>query len=210
MRTNYLHFELFINTDRSDDIFGDNIFWPNHTWVSIIIVLVKIFSIQGKLEKIEEITKRATQNYELGIQKGDNEALGKATTLLREVTVSLGRERLPLQWAMTQNNLGAALAALGGRERSTGRLEEAIGIYRSVLEKLTRRRVPLDWAATQNNLGKAFASLGERESGTASLQRAVQAYEAALLERTRERVPLDWAMTQNNLGAVTRRSFGRR
>ena len=169
---------------------------------SIFLIMIKIFKVRSKLEKIKETTTRATQSYELGLQKGDNEALGKAISLLREVTVGLGRERLPLQWAMTQNNLGAALAALGERERSTGRLEEAIGIYRSVLEELTRRRVPLDWAATQNNLGNALASIGERQSGTASLQRAVQAYEAALLERTRERVPMDWAMTQNNLGTV--------
>jgi hypothetical protein len=36
------------------------------------------------------------------------------------------RERVPLQWAMTQINLGLALAALGGREAGTARLEEAV------------------------------------------------------------------------------------
>ena len=36
------------------------------------------------------------------------------------------RERVPLQWAMTQNNLGTALSTLGERESGTGCLEEAV------------------------------------------------------------------------------------
>jgi hypothetical protein len=35
------------------------------------------------------------------------------------------RERVPLEWATTQNNLGTALLALGEREGGTERLEEA-------------------------------------------------------------------------------------
>jgi hypothetical protein len=34
------------------------------------------------------------------------------------------RERVPLQWATTQNNLGNALRVLGERESVTARLEE--------------------------------------------------------------------------------------
>jgi hypothetical protein len=36
------------------------------------------------------------------------------------------RERVPLDWAMTQNNLGTALWTLGDREAGTARLEEAV------------------------------------------------------------------------------------
>ena len=56
------------------------------------------------------------------------------------------RERVPLDWAMTQNNLGNALATLGERESGTARLEEAVAAYRAALEERTRERVPLDWA----------------------------------------------------------------
>ncbi len=35
------------------------------------------------------------------------------------------RERAPLDWAMTQNNLGAALKALGDRENGTELLRQA-------------------------------------------------------------------------------------
>ena len=75
------------------------------------------------------------------------------------------RERVPLDWATTQNNLGNALQALGERESGMARLEEAVVAYREALKERTRERVPLDWATTQNNLGNALAMLGERESG---------------------------------------------
>jgi tetratricopeptide (TPR) repeat protein len=90
---------------------------------------------------------------------------------------------VPLDWAMTQNNLGLALMRLGERESGTKRLEEAVAAYRAALQERTRERVPLDWAMTQNNLGRALAMLGERESGTKRLEKAVEAYRAALQER---------------------------
>jgi hypothetical protein len=70
------------------------------------------------------------------------------------------RERVPLDWAMTQNNLGTALLTLGQRENSTERLLEAVEAYRDALEKWTRERAPLQWATTQNNLGTALSTLG--------------------------------------------------
>jgi hypothetical protein len=90
------------------------------------------------------------------------------------------RERVPLQWAMTQMNLGTALETLGERESGTARLEEAVAAYRAALEERTRERVPLDWAMTQMNLGNALCKLGERESGTARLEEAVAAWDACL------------------------------
>ena len=72
-------------------------------------------------------------------------------------------QRVPLQWATTQNNLGAALWRLGERESGTARLEEAVAAFRAALEERTRERVPLDWAMTQMNLGSALQRLGAGE-----------------------------------------------
>ena len=90
------------------------------------------------------------------------------------------RDRVPLQWAGTQSNLGHALAARGERESGTARLEEAVAAYRAALEEYKRDRVPLDWATTQNNLGLALLRLGERESRTTRLEEAVAAFDACL------------------------------
>ncbi len=138
----------------------------------------------------------------LGEQTGRDEPLRHAVDSYQSALMALPRERVPLQWAMTQNNLGNALLRLGERESGTARLEEAVAAYRDALKEWTRERVPLQWAMTQNNLGGALSTLGERESGTARLDEAVAAYREALKEWTRERVPLQWAWTQENLGIV--------
>jgi tetratricopeptide (TPR) repeat protein len=79
------------------------------------------------------------------------------------------RERDPLRWAVTQNNLGAALYTLGSRESGTARLEEAVKACREALKERNPERFPLAWATTQTNLGNALQTLGSRESGTARL-----------------------------------------
>ena len=40
---------------------------------------------------------------------------------------------MPLQWAATEYNLGAALATLGGRESGTARLQEAVAAFEECL-----------------------------------------------------------------------------
>jgi len=136
-------------------------------------------------------------------------ALELAASAHRSALEVRTRERVPLDWAGTQNNLGTVLWRLGEREEGTARLEEAAAAYRSALEVRTRERVPLDWAATQNNLGTVLWRLGGREEGTARLKEAAAAYRSALEVYTRERVPLNWALTQNNLGTALR-SLGER
>jgi tetratricopeptide (TPR) repeat protein len=135
-----------------------------------------------------------------GREYGDNAALKEAIARYQEALAMARRNRVPLDWAATQNNLANALCTLGGRESGTARLEEAVATFRLVLGKYRRDRVPLEWAMTQNNLGIALATLGARESGTARLEEAVSAFRLALEERRRDRVPLDWAASQNNLG----------
>ena len=159
--------------------------------------------------KYREVPTEQSALQTLGKRESGTERLEQAVAAYRAAIEELTRERVPLDWAMTQNNLGAALQTLGGRESGTERLEQAVAAYRAALEEYTRERVPLRWAATQNNLGAALHALGGRESGTERLEQAVAAYRAALEERTRERVPLRWAATQNNLGAALQTLGGR-
>jgi tetratricopeptide (TPR) repeat protein len=155
-------------------------------------------------KRIGYLIRRATSLYQQGEEFGDNGALRRAIELYKRVIDGNSRERMPLQWAAIQNNLGNALRVLGNRESGTVTLEGAVGAYREALKELNRERVPLDWATTQTNLGSALLILAAREGGTAKLEDAVAAYREALKEQTRERVPLDWAMTQNNLGIALR------
>jgi tetratricopeptide (TPR) repeat protein len=117
----------------------------------------------------------------------------------REALRSINRNKQPADWAMTQNNLGIALARLGERESGTARLEEAVAAFHAALEERTRERVPLQWAATQNNLGNALLSLGERESDPARLKEAVSAYQAALNVVKAANADYFISMVENNL-----------
>jgi hypothetical protein len=130
---------------------------------------------------------------------GDGPA-GGAVAAYREALKEDTRERVPLDWAAAQMDLGSALANLGARESGTARLEEAVSAYRAALTVYSRERVPLNWANGQRGLGSALLDLGGRESGTGRLERAVAAYREALNEQTRERVPLEWARTLNSPG----------
>jgi hypothetical protein len=67
------------------------------------------------------------------------------------------RERVPLQWAMTQNNLGNALFRLGERESVTARLEEAVAAYRAALERLQSEAVPA-WPSRYGPVSRAVVA----------------------------------------------------
>ncbi|MCB2262619.1 MAG: tetratricopeptide repeat protein [Candidatus Thiosymbion ectosymbiont of Robbea hypermnestra] len=152
--------------------------------------------------RLTYLEQRAGALYRQGDEQGDNPALEAAIRAYRDLLRDHVRERVPLDWAMTQNNLGNALSILGEREAGTEHLEQALVAYRAALEEYTREQVPRRWATTQNNLGAALGTLGGRESDPGRLEAAAVAYRAALEEYTRERVPLDWARIQNNLGNV--------
>jgi tetratricopeptide (TPR) repeat protein len=139
--------------------------------------LIALIAVRQKLlDAASSDDERAEANYNLGTALstlGERESgtvrLEEAVMAYRAALQERRRDRVPLQWAATQNNLGNALGRLGERESETARLEEAVMAYRAALQEYTRDRVPLDWAITQNNLGLALSTLGRRESGTARL-----------------------------------------
>jgi len=118
------------------------------------------------------------------------------------------REQAPDDWAMTQNNLAAALgtqATLFEGEEQKHLLEEALEAYRQVLQVRTREQAPNQWAMTQNNLAVALydqATLFDGEQQVRLLEEAIQVYRQALQVWTREYTPGDWAMTQCNLASA--------
>jgi tetratricopeptide (TPR) repeat protein len=71
------------------------------------------------------LDRAANALYRQGDEFGDNDALKEAVTAYREALKEYTRERVPLDWAMTQNNLGAALSTLGGRTGNRLKFAEA-------------------------------------------------------------------------------------
>jgi hypothetical protein len=75
-----------------------------------------------------------------GEQSGKAEPLNESVELYRKVLMVSSRERVPLDWALTQNNIGDALETLGEWESGTERLNETVAAYRLALEERTRDR----------------------------------------------------------------------
>src|SRR5579863_7154841 len=71
------------------------------------------------------------------------ERLIEAVAALRTAQRRYNRERAPLEWAMLQNNLGAALRSLGIRAADPQHLEEAVAAYQEALKEYRPERVPL-------------------------------------------------------------------
>ena len=67
-------------------------------------------------------------------------------------------ERMPLDWAATQNNLGRTLTSLGEREASTARLEEAVRAFQEAMQ-VFRGTSEYYEKMGQNNLQRAQAAL---------------------------------------------------
>ena len=72
---------------------------------------------------VVESERRASLNMALGValatlgqRESGTESLEQAVAAFTEALQECTRERVPLEWAATQNNLGAALATLGERE----------------------------------------------------------------------------------------------
>ena len=138
----------------------------------------------------------------LGARDSDTMRLEQAVEAFQRALEEYTQDRVPMNWAATQNNLGNALHSLGERDSDTALLEQAVAAYQRALEEYTRARVPMNWAMTQNNLGNALATLGERDSDKKRLEQAVVAYQRALEEYTQDRLPMQWATTQYNLVIV--------
>lgn len=67
-------------------------------------------------ERAKFLLQQADALERHGDERGDNTALRQAIEVYDRALELLPRGRVPLQWAMTQNNLGTALRTLGERE----------------------------------------------------------------------------------------------
>jgi hypothetical protein len=118
---------------------------------------------------------------QLGERDGGTARLEEALAAYRAALQEQTRERVPLDWATTQNNLGNALIRLGERDIWTVKLEEAVSAFGEALKERTHERVPIDWAVSLGNQGFAMILIADRandgdvaETGVQQIQKAVE------------------------------------
>ncbi len=64
---------------------------------------------------------------------------GRTIEIYRGALKEYTRARAPLDWAMTQSNLGNALWRLGERESDPARLRKAVEAFREALDRIHPR-----------------------------------------------------------------------
>jgi CHAT domain-containing protein len=185
---------LAANTDKLNNIFAELLRrWATHTLGEAEADTAT--SIAADIVNLSNLI----QQFPLG-RKANNMEI--AITGYEIALTVCTRSAFPQQWAMTQNNLGAAY-----KDRIFGEkvenIESAIAAFSAVLSVLTRSAFPQQWAMTQNHLGTAYGVriFGEKAE---NIESAIAAFSAALSVRTPSAFPQDWAITQNNLGIAYR------
>lgn len=116
----------------------------------------------------------------------------------------LTRDDAPVEWAMTQRQLGAILQIMAERANDKQILGLAADAFRATLSVLTRSDYPREWAAAQNRLGLAIYRLdvGLKDIDTEKLKSSLSAFQAALQVYTRAETPLRWAEVMSNFAQV--------
>lgn len=116
------------------------------------------------------------------------------------------KEREPLKYAATQNNLGTTYWHLAQqvstKDVAANYLHCAIAAYVEAMTHYYSQGDALNWAMIQNNLGTAYWNLAQYEQTESWLQLAVGAYQDALKYRKRDNLPAACAATQNNLATA--------
>jgi len=115
-------------------------------------------------------------------------------------------EKSPKAWAIIQNKLGNAYAALSAGDRNKN-LKKAVKAYKSAIRVLDDEDFPENWAMAKINLGTAYRNLqtGNRAQNLLNAfnaYKAVKAYKAALHVLSQE--DFHWAFVQYSLGLVYR------
>jgi tetratricopeptide (TPR) repeat protein len=156
-------------------------------------------------KRIAYLKREADALYRHGYEYGP--ALNLAIDRYRRLLELQPRDRVPFDWAQTQNNLGVALRTRGVRGDGTEFTEflaEAVTAHRKAIEVYSGESTRHQRAQTQNYLGIALVKLGERKRSQALLRDAVTAHREAIDIYSREGMQLQWAQSQNNLGAALR------
>jgi tetratricopeptide (TPR) repeat protein len=116
---------------------------------------------------------------------------------LRERT----KDKNPLRYAATMQNLGTAYRQIGSGDK-TANVLKATDCYRRALQVYDLAGFPVQHAALHNNFGNAYLSLAmtDERIRCRCAHRALEHLDRALRVRTRAEYPVDFAVTQYNRG----------
>ncbi|HTR63118.1 MAG TPA: tetratricopeptide repeat protein [Candidatus Binataceae bacterium] len=151
---------------------------------------------------------RARVDFALGVamrisadQTQVRDSLNGAVSMFQKALSEWSREANPLEWAMTQLNLGETLQELSG-ERNLDALHKALDAYSAALPVYQSRSDKLDTASIQFQMGWTLELISTHEGTHELARQAIDRYHAALAGFDMREHPLNWAAVQFRLGRI--------
>ncbi|MCJ7459122.1 MAG: tetratricopeptide repeat protein, partial [candidate division Zixibacteria bacterium] len=187
---------------RAEEVYLEYIVKPKEKQPALELFRETYSAFSGVPAALFALGNRACDLGDIRLEKA--EYLKIAIKAYEEALKVYTLERFPMQYAVTQNNLGNAYGTLSEIDAKADNCTKAIKAFEEALKVYTLERFPMDYAMTQNNLGNAYRILAEVEAKAESCKKAIKACEEALNVYTFERFSMDYAMTQNNLGNAYR------
>ena len=145
-----------------------------------------IARLEGQLRRTprHRTYERAVLRYNLGLAwqefpSGERALnLSRAVASLRKAAELFDPARWPVEYARTQNALGAAL-------RQTGQLEAAVEAFRAAARHVPAELNPGEYGAVLNNLGLALSDIGRHAEAVECFEGALEAFARPDLLRQR-------------------------
>lgn len=139
-----------------------------------------------------------------GVELKSKESLQAAVVYFQHSLDDWTRERDPLEWAMTQRNLGDALDAPFGFDWNAAPLHPAMAAFENALAVYESRSDRLDAAYVELALASGYEIIGRYEPGRENVSKAVEYYRAAVQGFDPRTHPDDWAGAQLQLANALR------
>jgi len=134
---------------------------------------------------------------ELGETTGDPSRLHEAVDVYKEAVLLAPRDRDPIRWGATQNNLANTLKILGERGNFIA-VGEAVEAYRGAVSVFKREENLQAWAIAESNLANMIAKVGS-DGDDEALSEAVHRLRSVLSVISPENLPDLWVKAQNFL-----------
>jgi tetratricopeptide (TPR) repeat protein len=100
----------------------------------------------------------------LGKRNNNSTQLKEAVSAFHDALQERTPEQVPIDWAITQNNLGNVLVNLSEHESGTARLEQAIIAYSAALVEFRKSAATFYIGVASQNLSEAEAALATRRA----------------------------------------------
>ena len=152
------------------------------------------------LQKADVLLNISNIYYQLNKPKIAIKKLIQSIQAYQEALRIFNPEHFPMDYARTQNNLGAVYGLLSKTKDIAENSYKAIQTFQKSLQVYTSKDFPINYAMTQYNLGTVYSILADTKDTAENCDKAIQAFQEALKVYIIEDFPMDYAKTQYNLG----------